>query len=397
MSVRFGATDLGPEEQAALRRARRLQIASLVYLTTAVVLVFLVMGNSQAMRVAWIEDLLSFLPPLVFLVATRITRRKPSHAYPYGHHRAVGAAHLAASLALLALGGFLLVESAITLIRQEHPTIGTVNLLGQQVWQGWLMIAVLAYTGLPNAVLGRLKLPLAEKLHDKVLSADADMNKADWMTAGGAILGILGIGLGLWWADAGVALLISASIVKDGVENVRNAVAGLLDRTARTYDDAEEHPLVGAVDTYFGGLPWVGEVRVRMRDLGHVFHTEVLVVPRGAAVDLAELRRARDEARGLDWKLDDLVVVPCREPGGARHGGVRNLAAPNGRRQSASSSDSSPARFARAATSHRSWPRCVRKRGSVASRDSTTLRRPARKSSSATWGWSSRTSRRYTW
>lgn len=309
MTARFGATELGPTQQRALRSAKRLQVFSIVYLATAVTVVFFVMGNSQAMRVAWIEDCLSFLPPIAFLVAARIARRQPDGDYPYGHHRAVGAAHLAASVALLSLGGFLAGESVLTLVRAEHPTIGTVNVFGQQVWQGWLMIAALVYTGFPNVILGRLKLPLAEELHDKVLFADADMNKADWKTAGGAILGVLGIGIGLWWADAGVALLIALSIVKDGVENVRNAVAGLLDRQARTFDDHKEHPLVDAVRTYFSGLTWVSEVDVRMRDMGHVLHTEVFVVPRTPTVSVATLREAALEASGLDWKLRDLVVV----------------------------------------------------------------------------------------
>ncbi len=29
-----------------------------------------------------------------------------------------------------------------------------------------------------------------------------EMNRADWLTAGAAILGVAGIGVGLWWADA---------------------------------------------------------------------------------------------------------------------------------------------------------------------------------------------------
>lgn len=37
-------------------------------------------------------------------------------------------------------------------------------------------------------------------MHDKVLHADAKMNKADWMTAAAALVGVLGIGLGWWWA-----------------------------------------------------------------------------------------------------------------------------------------------------------------------------------------------------
>ena len=308
MSAQFGDTLLPDEQQKALKKAKRLQIISLVYLVTAVSVVAAVMGSSQAMKAAWIEDCLSFLPPIAFLLALRKVRQPPDQEHPYGYHRAVGAAHLAASMALLALGGFLVVESVLTLVRQEHPTIGTVELFGHTVWLGWIMMGALVYTGFPNVILGRMKLKLAEQLHDKVLYADADMNKADWSTAAGAIAGVLGIGLGLWWADSVVATLIAASIVKDGWSNISNALAGLLDRQARTYDDEKDHPAIDQVRRFFDGLPWVDDVQVRMRDEGHVFHTEVFVVPHGEP-GLAVVEQARDRARELDWKLDDLQVV----------------------------------------------------------------------------------------
>lgn len=303
-------TDLPASQRQAAAAATRLQIISLVYLTTAVTVVFLVMGSSQAMKVAWVEDCLSFLPPLAFLVAMRQTRRAPDEEHPYGYHRAIGAGHLAASVALLALGVLMVADSGSTLIMREHPTIGTMVLFGQPVWQGWVMIAALVYTGLPDVLLGRAKMRLAESLHDKVLYADADMNKADWMTAGGAILGVLGIGAGLWWADSVVANLIAASIVKDGVTNVRAAVGGLLDRQARTYDDASRHPVFEEVRSFFGSQSWVRHVQVRMRDEGHVFHTEVFLVPVDDELPLARLESARRYASALDWKLRDLAVIP---------------------------------------------------------------------------------------
>ena len=40
-----------------------------------VVLVFLVMGTSQAMKAALFEDLLGLIPPITFLVVSRIRRR----------------------------------------------------------------------------------------------------------------------------------------------------------------------------------------------------------------------------------------------------------------------------------------------------------------------------------
>ena len=308
----FGSTELPGEQQAALRRARRLEWISLAYLGTGVVLVALVMGSSQAMKAAWIEDMLSLIPPIAFLVATRAAARHPDRDYPFGRHRSVAVGHLVASVALLTMGVFLLYDSGSGLLTADHPPIGTMQLFGRTFWAGWPMVAVMVYTGIGPVVLGRMKVPLAEQLHDKVLHADADMNKADWMTSGGAILGVLGIGIGLWWADAAAALFIAASILRDGWGNVQHAVTGLMDRTARTVDDVAEHPLVGRVEDYLDSRPWVRAHDTRVRDMGHVFHVEVRFVPVGGTVDMARIHQTVEDLRAMDWKLDDITVAPVR-------------------------------------------------------------------------------------
>ena len=312
--TRFGHTELPDEQERALRRAVRLAWLTIGFLVTAVTVVYVTMGSSQAMKAAWAEDLLSFIPPISFLVATHLASRPPSHQHPYGFHRAVGVGHVVASTALVTMGAFLVWDSGSGLLKAEHPPVGTMVVLGQPVWSGWLMIAAMVYTGVPPVLLGRAKLPLAAKLHDRVLFADADMNKADWMTAAGGIVGILGIGVGLWWADAVAALFISGSILHDGVRNMRVAVAALMDSRAMTVDGKDEHPLMGQVDEALAALPWVAEVGSRVRDEGHVFHVESFVVPvEGHQVTLAELREARERAIRLDWKVQDMVVVPVED------------------------------------------------------------------------------------
>jgi cation diffusion facilitator family transporter len=311
MTHRFGHTELPPAQEEVLRRAVRLEWITIAFLITAASLVYAVLGTSQAMRVAWVEDLLSLAPPIAFLVALRITRRPPNAKHPYGFHRSIGVGHLVAAVALTAVGGLLVYESGLGLVRQEHPTIGVVEIFGNTIWLGWLMIAALAYTAVPPVILGRMKMKLAEQLHDKVLFADADMNKADWMTAVGAMIGVLGIGLGIWWTDGVAAVLISMSILHDGVTNLRAAVTGLMDARATTFDDKEPHPLIRKVDDTLAALPWVREARSRVRDEGHVFHVESFVVPRdGIAPSLDELDEARRIVADLDWKLRDVVVIP---------------------------------------------------------------------------------------
>lgn len=308
----FGRTNLDAEQLNAFRRAKRLEWVSLLVSALSVLVIMEVMGNSQAMKAAWTEDLLGLLPAAAFLVAARVAVRPPDPGHPWGYHRSVAVGHLAAAMALLVMGGFLVFDSSMTLLNREHPTIGTLRLFGHTFWLGWLMMAGLAVTAVPMVILGRMKMRLAEPLHDKVLYADAKMMKADWMTSGGAVLGLLGIGLGLWWADSVVAILIGADIFHDGISNVRNAVAGLTDATARTYDDQSAHPLVAEVTERARLEPAVHEVNVRMRDMGHVFHTEVFVVP-ARAISAEELLAIRDRLVDLDWKLEDLTVVPVPE------------------------------------------------------------------------------------
>jgi len=313
--VKFGHTELPEEQEAALRRAVRLAWLTIAFLVTAVTAVYLAMGNSQAMKAAWMEDMLSFIPPIAFLVAVRRTRKRPTPEHPYGYHRAVGVGHLVAATALFAMGAFMVYDSGTSLIKAEHPPIGLMEVGGVVTWSGWLMIAVLVYTGIPPVLLGRAKMPLARTLHDRVLYADADMNKADWMTAAGAIVGILGIGLGLWWADAVAALFISGSILYDGVTNLRVAVAALMDARAETFDGEDPHPLVPEIDELLTRLPWVASAHSRVRDQGHVFHVESFVVPvAGHSPTMAELAEARQAVVALDWKVDDMVLVPVEEP-----------------------------------------------------------------------------------
>lgn len=307
----FGHTELPEKQRRALRRAIRLQWAWLGTAVVVIGLMSLVVGNSQAMKTSLFEDILSLLPPIAFLVAVRTASRKPTRNFPFGFHRAVAVGHLVAAVALFAMGAYLLVESVLNLVTVEKPSIGTVEVFGTPIWLGWCMMLTMAVTAIAPVVFGRLKLPLAETLHNKVLAADADMNKADWMSSLATVIGVFGIGLGFWWADSAAAGLVSLSIISDGVKNVKGAVSALMDARARTYDDEEPHPLVKEIERTVARQPWALEVRSRVRDEGHVFHAEVFVVPRrGRMPDLGELHRAREACVDLDWKVEDIVIVP---------------------------------------------------------------------------------------
>jgi hypothetical protein len=59
------AFEFPPAQEQALRKARRLEWVTIAYLLSVGTVMYLVLGSSQAMKTAWLEDLLSLIPPTV--------------------------------------------------------------------------------------------------------------------------------------------------------------------------------------------------------------------------------------------------------------------------------------------------------------------------------------------
>jgi divalent metal cation (Fe/Co/Zn/Cd) transporter len=81
---------------------------------------------------------------VAFLIASRFRDRPPNLSFPWGHHRVVSLAYLAAAAALLLRGAFVLVDSILTLLAGERSELGTTSIFGIKVWSGWLQLAALA-------------------------------------------------------------------------------------------------------------------------------------------------------------------------------------------------------------------------------------------------------------
>jgi len=289
------------------------QFFTLGYAVVTITLVALVLGQSQAMKTAWIEDMFSTLPQISFLVALLFTLRPPNREHPYGWHRAMGVGHLLAGAALLAVGLRLAFDAVQHLVQAEQPKIVDVSLFGHRIWFGWIMIAVMAMIVIGPLIYGPAKAKIAPVLHNKLLRADADMAKADWHTNVASIVGVLGIGIGWWWLDGVAALFISGGIIWDGVRNSLSAISDLMDRRARSFDDSQPHELRENVFGTLAAMDWISAFGIRMRDEGQVFHIEVFLVPVRPVVTQDQLSAASDAVFGLDWKVQDVVIVPTEE------------------------------------------------------------------------------------
>ena len=296
---------LPPDIRKTLQRAVRLEWWNIFWTVTIVVAMGLVMGGSQTMKTAWVEDTLGFVPPAVFLIAAAYEKRGATLRFPFGYDRVNSLAFLIAAVALAAVGVLLLWDSAMTLVRAEHATVGSIVLFGQEIWLGWLMLAAQFYSMIPPFIIGRMELPLAERLNDKVLYTDANMNKANWMTGAAGIAGVLGLGLGYWWADSVAAALISVSIIHDGFTALRSATAELIDGSPRALDsgklsDEAEQLKRELCDRFLGA-------EVRLRETGRYISAEVRGVEPADRLKSSELWRGAPER---SWRLAQISFVP---------------------------------------------------------------------------------------
>jgi divalent metal cation (Fe/Co/Zn/Cd) transporter len=144
------------------------------------------------------------------------------------------------------------------------------------------------------------------------------MNKADWMTALAGIVGVAGIGLGLWWADAAAALFIAGSVLHDGIGNLRAAVRDMHDARPQQLDRSDADPIIQQVAEAVGALGWVSGARVRLHEEGFRIGGAIFVRAVDGRVDAARLRQAHEAAEAVSWRIDEIVVTLEGEEGAAR-------------------------------------------------------------------------------
>lgn len=294
------------EIRQAMKAARRLEWWNVFWTTTYVLALGAAMGSSQAMKTAWVEDLLGFIPPIVFLIAERYEARGANARFQYAYDRVNGLGFLIAAVALSAVGLLLLKDSVTALATQQHVTVGTVRIWGHDVWLGWFMLLAQAYATIPPLIIGRKELRLATEMRDKLLHTDALMNKANWQTGVAGFIGVAGIGFGLWWMDSAAAIIISASIILDGWRALKVATAELVDGIPHELGEEgklakDAAGIAKALKKEFPGA------KVLMRETGRYIRAEVVGATPPNGFDIKKLEFESLDSR---WRLDSISFRP---------------------------------------------------------------------------------------
>lgn len=202
-----------------------------------------------------IHNLSDVSTSLAVFVGLRLSKRRPSETHPYGWERAEDLAGLAVALVIWASAALTAVISVRKLL--EH---GTTSHLG-------FGIAAAAVGIIGNQVVARYKLAVGRRIHSAALVADAKHSWLDALSSAGAMLGLIGVALGLPWADGLAGLAMTLFVCHVGFQVTRDLV--------RHLSDGVEDGLLQAASVAAMEVDGVKHAHVRARWMGRSLLVEV--------------------------------------------------------------------------------------------------------------------------
>ncbi|RBI61669.1 cation transporter [halophilic archaeon] len=225
----------------AVRRAGVVVLAVNLLLAAAKGAVWLQTG-SLAVGSEAVNSLADSVYSVVVLAGLYLTTQPPDFEHPHGHERIEPFVSLFVALGVFAAGGLVLWRST-TSILTESITVTT----------GPLAVGVLVGTAVVKYLLYRYCLYVGEETHSPALVATGLDNRNDILTAGAALVGVVGARLGAPVLDPVAAGVVSLGILYTGWEIVQDNVDYLVgsappeDLRAEIVERALAHPEVRGV------------------------------------------------------------------------------------------------------------------------------------------------------
>jgi cation diffusion facilitator family transporter len=266
-------------------------------LTGGIELAIALISGSVGLLGDAIHNLADVSTSLVAFVGFRVSRRGASASHPYGYERAEDLAGLGVALVIWASAVFAGYVSIHKLISHDSTS------------HLWLGMAAAAVGIVGNQIVARYKLRVGTRIQSNTLVADAKHSWLDAIASAGALLGLVGVACGLWWADGVAGLLVTGFIVHVGWEVTSDVLSHLM--------DSVDPNVIAAAESAALAVPGVDHVHVRARWLGRTLLVEVegFLVSRTPLADAeATGRSVRDSILGALPEVRAVVWAPHALP-----------------------------------------------------------------------------------
>lgn len=177
-------------------------------------------GKSSAMVADGIHTLSDVLTTLVALVGIRVASKKADENHPYGHEKYESVFAKLLSIILVATGIFIGYEAIIILISRDFSQPGKIALyaaVASIIVKEWMY---------------RYTLKAAKEIRSISMEADAWHHRSDALSSIGTFVGVLGARLGYPALDPIAGIVVSAMVIKVGVDLYLKSIRELVDESA---------------------------------------------------------------------------------------------------------------------------------------------------------------------
>ena len=200
-------TSVAPAERdRALRTARRLNVATLGWnvVEAVVALSAAIAAGSLSLLAFGLDSCIEVSGALV--LSWRLARERRDGCRQPDDRRATRAL----AICFFALAGYVGVQSVLSLVRGDEPSVSTVG----------IVLAALSLLVMP--LLARAKRRLAPALGSRAQEREAQQTQLCAVLSGVVLVGLgLNAAFGWWWADPAAALLVAGLAAVEGVRSWR--------------------------------------------------------------------------------------------------------------------------------------------------------------------------------
>lgn len=211
---------------------RRVSLASSSYTTVSIVAIvvnILLMASKMTAGILFgsaglvadgVDSLTNIFGAAAVLIGLRVSRRPADAEHPYGHSNAESIAELVVA--------FIIISSAILIIYESASA-----LFAQRVASELLTGIVVASVSVIAAwFLSLYKNRVGMRIKSSALIAESKHSITDAFSSIAVIFGLVFTGLGYWYMDPIIGILISLLIINVGVRVAKSSVDTLMDREA---------------------------------------------------------------------------------------------------------------------------------------------------------------------
>ena len=265
-------------------------------------------GGSAGLFADALHNLGDVLTTVALWIAFVISSRAANARYTYGYHRAEDLAGIFIVLVIIASAVASAVESIQKLISGEVPTYLILSMAA----------AVIGIAG--NEILAQYKISVGKRINSVPLIADGQHSRIDGLTSLAALIGLIGVALGLRLADPIAGLVITVVIIGVVYSTTRSVLSRLL--------DAVDPHIIPAIINVASETPGVeGVTDPRARWVGHTLHIS-LNVEVDPDLTLAKAHAIAEEVRHrLFHSIEGTSEVLIHTDPASHHGDFHQLVA----------------------------------------------------------------------